>query len=77
MTDRDQSASWTATTWEGSRRLQIEHWAQLTLDELFAALEEMAKYADDIACADENGPHSQGEVSEIQENQGNSEEIGG
>ncbi len=42
--DEDQ-IDWEVTTWEGNRRSQIEHWAKLSLDEIFAAQEEMAEFA--------------------------------
>jgi len=36
---------WEAATWEGSRRRQLEYWAQMSLDDIFAAQEEMAEFA--------------------------------
>lgn len=40
---------WEATTWEGSRRRQIEYWAQLSLDEIFDAQEEMGDLVHELA----------------------------
>jgi uncharacterized protein YchJ len=45
MPGREVDIDWEATTWEGNRRRQLEHWAQLSLDEIFAAQEEMAEFA--------------------------------
>ncbi len=39
---------WEATTWEGSRRRQLEHWAQMPLDDIFAAQEDMADFAREL-----------------------------
>lgn len=36
------SFDWSLTTWEGSRREQLRRWAQLTLEEIVQAQEEMA-----------------------------------
>lgn len=41
----ENEIDWTATTWEGSRRSQLEYWAQLSLDDIFAAQAEMAEFA--------------------------------
>ncbi len=46
--EHEAEIDWEATTWEGSRRRQMEHWAQLPLDEIFAAQEEMAGFAREI-----------------------------
>ena len=37
------SFDWNLTTWEGSRREQLRRWAQLTLEEIILAQEEMAE----------------------------------
>ncbi|KAA0222013.1 MAG: hypothetical protein EDS66_07530 [Planctomycetota bacterium] len=47
----DDGMDWESTTWEGSRRAQLEHWAGLSLDEIFAAQEELAEIAEEIARA--------------------------
>jgi hypothetical protein len=36
-----QHVDWRLTTWEGTRREQLRRWAQLPLDRVIAALEEM------------------------------------
>lgn len=45
MTKNDplDSFDWSLTTWEGSRREQLRRWAQLTLEEIIQAQEEMAE----------------------------------
>ena len=45
----EDAIDWEAMTWEGSRRRQIEHWAGLSLDEIFEAQEEMADLARELA----------------------------
>lgn len=47
-TDRDR-IDWSHTTWEGSRREQIERWATLTFDEILDAQEQMAELARELA----------------------------
>lgn len=47
--EQQDEIDWYATTWEGSRRRQIEAWSKLTLDEIFEAQEEMARFAEEIA----------------------------
>ena len=37
------SFDWSLTTWEGSRRGQLRRWAQLTLEEIVQAQEEIAE----------------------------------
>ncbi|MCG3139092.1 MAG: hypothetical protein HJJLKODD_02970 [Phycisphaerae bacterium] len=43
MNTNDDNIDWESTTWEGHRRRQIDYWAQLSLDEIFEAQEEMAE----------------------------------
>ena len=45
MTKKDplDSFAWSLTTWEGSRRGQLRRWAQLTLEEIVRAQEEIAE----------------------------------
>ena len=45
----EEAIDWEATTWEGSRRRQIEHWAGLSLDEIFEAQEEMGELVHELA----------------------------
>jgi len=53
----EDEIDWEATTWDGSRRRQIEHWARLSLDEIFAAQEDMAEFAAQLhSLADEDNP---------------------
>ncbi len=37
----DPSIDWSLTTWEGSRREQLRRWAELPLDQIILAIEEM------------------------------------
>ena len=43
------SFDWSLTTWEGSRREQLRRWAQLTLEEIVQAQEEMADLSEHFA----------------------------
>lgn len=51
MTKNDplDSFDWSLTTWEGSRREQLRRWAQLTLEEIVQAQEEMAEVNERLA----------------------------
>jgi hypothetical protein len=40
---RDPPIDWRLTTWEGARREELRRWAQLPLERIVAALEEMAE----------------------------------
>jgi hypothetical protein len=40
---------WTLTTWEGARREQLRCWAELPLENVIAALEEMENVAAQLA----------------------------
>lgn len=42
-TDPLESFDWTLTTWEGSRREQLRRWAELSLEDIVRAQEEMAE----------------------------------
>ncbi|HEX8371963.1 MAG TPA: hypothetical protein VF585_04225 [Chthoniobacterales bacterium] len=46
MSQPEPEIDWSLTTWEGSRREQIRRWAELSLDEILEAQEEMADLAD-------------------------------
>ncbi len=47
MADGDlEHVDWSLTTWEGARREQLQRWAQLSLEEIVAAQEEMQKLAE-------------------------------
>lgn len=39
---------WQLTTWEGSRREQVRRWAELPLERLIEALEEMQQLAEEL-----------------------------
>jgi len=43
------SFDWNLTTWEGGRREQLQRWAQLTLEEIIRAREEMAELSECLA----------------------------
>jgi hypothetical protein len=47
MTENDpaDSIDWSLTTWEGARREQLRRWAQLPLERIILALEEMEELA--------------------------------
>lgn len=40
---------WSLTTWEGSRREQMRRWAELSLEEIIRAQEDMAEIAERFA----------------------------
>ncbi len=40
---------WTLTTWEGARREQLRRWAELSLEEILLAQEEMAELSERLA----------------------------
>lgn len=40
---------WSLTTWEGSRRAQMEQWAKMSLDRILEAQEEMAEVSANLA----------------------------
>ena len=44
MTDQppEDGIDWSKTTWEGSRREQIERWSRMSLDQILEAQEELA-----------------------------------
>ena len=48
MTEREGSRDidWTLTTWEGARREQLRRWADLPLERIITALEEMGELAE-------------------------------
>lgn len=39
---------WSLTTWEGARREQLRRWAQLPLENIVAALEEMQEITESL-----------------------------
>jgi hypothetical protein len=49
--ERDTGVDWRLTTWEGARREQLRRWAQLPLEDIVRALEEMEQLAARLAAA--------------------------
>jgi len=47
---------WSLTTWQGSRREQMRRWAQLSLEEIITAQEEMEELAGALSKARKNEP---------------------
>ena len=47
----DEAIDWSLTTWEGAEREQLRRWAQLTLEEIVRAQEEMQNLADRLGRA--------------------------
>jgi hypothetical protein len=43
--DPTDSIDWSLTTWEGARREQLRRWAELPLERIILALEEMEELA--------------------------------
>jgi hypothetical protein len=49
-TDRQSDTiDWSLTTWEGARREQLRRWAELTLEEIIRAQEEMRELAERLS----------------------------
>jgi hypothetical protein len=44
----DKPIDWTLTTWEGAEREQLRRWAQLSLEEIVRAQEEMQSLAEQL-----------------------------
>ncbi len=42
---RDDAIDWRLTTWEGAQREQLRRWAELPLESIVRALEEMEELA--------------------------------
>ncbi|MGQ0652193.1 MAG: hypothetical protein ACT4P4_08005 [Betaproteobacteria bacterium] len=51
----EETIDWSLTTWEGAEREQLRRWAQLSLQEILRAQEEMQSLADKLG-----GPASAG-----------------
>ncbi len=49
--DDPDAIDWSLTTWEGSRRLQVQRWAALSLDQILEAQEAMAELCRELALA--------------------------
>ncbi len=48
---RDEAIDWRLTTWEGAQREQLRRWAELPLEDIVRALEEMEQLAARLAAA--------------------------
>lgn len=46
---KPKAIDWSLTTWEGSRRAQLDGWASMSLDHILEAQEEMAELSADLA----------------------------
>jgi hypothetical protein len=51
----DESIDWSLATWEGAEREQLRRWAQLSLEEIVRAQEEMQELAERLAGAKPDG----------------------
>ena len=51
MSKQDDEIDWSLTTWEGSRREQLRRWAQLPLERIIAAQEEMQEISNALAAS--------------------------
>jgi hypothetical protein len=49
LPDALEQFDWRRTSWEGARREQMRRWAELPLDRIVAALEEMEELANALA----------------------------
>lgn len=47
-TESADEIDWSLTTWEGARREQLRRWAELPLERIILALEEMAELAETL-----------------------------
>lgn len=52
---------WSLATWDGSRREALRRWAQLPLERVIAALEEMQELSDMLSASRPAGSSDQGE----------------
>jgi hypothetical protein len=52
----DTSIDWSKTTWEGSRREQIRRWADLPLERMILAIEEMERLAEKLGTIESEPP---------------------
>lgn len=50
-TKRDETIDWRLTTWEGAQREQLRRWAELPLENIVRAQEEMAQLAQRLSTA--------------------------
>ena len=54
----DDGIDWSLTTWEGSRREQLRRWAELPLERVILAIEEMAELTERFREMHESGKSS-------------------
>lgn len=47
--DHSDAIDWGLTTWEGNRRLQVQRWASLSLDQILEWQEAMAELCRELA----------------------------
>ncbi len=47
--DQTDPIDWSLTTWEGARREELRRWAQLPLERVIAALEEMQQINESLS----------------------------
>lgn len=57
--------NWSLTTWEGCRRETLRRWAELRLERVIAALEEMQQLSDILAQSPAANPHEPPETVKI------------
>jgi hypothetical protein len=50
-----EAFDWSVTTWEGSRREQLRRWAQLPLERVIAAIEEMERLSETLHAESADG----------------------
>jgi hypothetical protein len=55
----EDEIDWSLTTWEGSRREELRRWAQLPLEQIIKALEEMQELASISEKPEQFAQHSQ------------------
>ena len=48
---QDEAIDWRRTTWEGARREQLRRWAELPLENVIRALEEMEELSARLSAA--------------------------
>lgn len=51
MENKPDDIDWSLTTWEGSRREQLRRWAELPLERIILAIEEMQEMSDQFGRA--------------------------
>jgi len=54
----DAAIDWSLTTWQGARREQLRRWAELPLERIVSALEEMEELANRLDAERGAPPHA-------------------